>query len=156
MYAATKRFWVGCEWGLIGTLAMTVVMLVAYFATPTATTAPLPLAITTGIIARVFGVGQISSAIILLGIILQLVYGATWAGLLAASTENVTIGKAIAVAIGLWILMWIFYVPMAGRATFALATSPLNWILSLINHLIYGGVVGAGLHRVHAPILEES
>lgn len=155
MHGATKRFWVGCEWGLIGTLVMTVVMLVVYFATPTSAPQPLPLAITTGIIARVFGVA-VTPGIVLLGIILQLAYGATWGGLLAASTENVTIGKAIVVALGLWLLMWIFYVPMAGISTFSLATSPVIWVLSIINHLIYGVIVGAGLHRVHEPLPDES
>lgn len=156
MRDATKRFWIGCEWGLIGTLAMTTVMLIVYFASPSISSQPLPLAITAGIISRVFGVTQVSFWILLLGIILQLVYGAVWGGLLAASSPNVTIGKAVGVAVGLWALMWIFYVPMVGGGVFSFATNPAVWVLTLVFHLIYGVTMGAGLHRIHEPLLEES
>lgn len=133
---------------------MTFVMLLVYYLTPNTTPDPLPVAITTGIIAKLAGVGRDAAWVVALGIIVQLAYGAAWGALLALSTPNVTIGKAIAVSIGLWVLMWIFYVPMAGADVFAIATNPVSWFLTLIFHLIYGTVLGAGMHRYQVPLRE--
>jgi hypothetical protein len=154
MQRETKRFWRGCEWGLIATLAMTLVMLLVYFVGPSSMPDPMPLAITTGLIARVLGLALVPAWVVVLGIVIQLAYGALWGGLLASSTHEVTIGKGIAVSLGLWALMLIFYLPMAGSDVFSLASNPMMWVLTLIFHIIYGGVLGAGLHRYHVPLSE--
>src|SRR5262245_7065243 len=112
MQSANRRFWLGCEWGLVATLVMTSVMLLVYFVGPRSIP-PMPLAVTSGILARVFGVATVGVWVVVLAVIVQLIYGALWGGLLAASTRDVTIGKALAVSLGLWVLMVIFYVPMA-------------------------------------------
>jgi hypothetical protein len=154
MQRSTKRFWIGCEWGLIATLAMTLVMLLVYFVGPSGMPDPMPLAITTGLIARVAGLELVTPWVVVLGILIQLGYGALWGGLLAVSSPDVTIGKGIAVSLGLWGLMLIFYLPMAGGTAFSLVANPMMWILTLIFHLIYGAVLGGGLHRYHEPLSE--
>ena len=132
---------------------MTIAMLVAYVIGVTPD--PIPLAITTGIIAEVARAELITPWIVLLGIIVQIAYGAIWSGLLAVSSRHVTVAKGIVIAIGLWLMMMIFYVPMAGNLTWAVASSPTMWVVSLIFHLIYGATIGLLLQR-HQPIDEEA
>ena len=155
MQRDTKRFWVGVEWGAIATLAMTIVMLLVYLINPRGMPDPMPLAITTGIIARVFELERITPWVVALGIVIQLGYGSIWGGQLAWSTHNATIGKGIAVGLGLWLMMLIFYVPMAGTTAFSLAESGLMWLMTLFFHLIYGVTLGAGLHRHPEPFIEQ-
>lgn len=140
MQAMTKQFWRGCEWGVVATLAMTVVLLLAWQVSPGAVKAPLPLAITVGIVARVFNAQPITLGVLVLATILQFGYGAIWGGLFA--TTRATVGRGIALGLGLWLMMLIFYMPMAGIDAFDVATSGWMWITTLIGHLIFGGALG--------------
>ena len=147
MRTSSKRFWHGCLWGLVATLALTVTMLLAWRIWPNAIPAPLPLAVTVGIVARVFGTQPMTPIILVLGTILQFAYGAFWGGLLEITSSRPAIWKSIALALGLWLMMVIFYMPMAGIDTFEVATSPGVWLATLIGHLIYGYTLGRLLIR---------
>jgi hypothetical protein len=129
---------------------MTAAMLGVYALQLSSVPDPMPLAITTGIIAQVANAELITVWIVLLGIVVQFTYGAVWGGLLAVSSQHVTVGKAIIVAIGLWLMMIVFYVPMAGYAVFDMATNGAMWGLSFVFHLIYGATVGYLLQRDQA------
>lgn len=126
---------------------MTAAMLIAYSAAPRAMPDPMPLAITSGIVSQVFGLARTTAPVIVLGILIQFLYGAIWGGLLAVSTRTVTIGKGIAVGVGLWLIMVIFYIPMAGTMAFTVAGNPMMWVMTLLFHIIYGGTLGYLLHR---------
>jgi hypothetical protein len=143
----TRRFWRGCAWGVVGTLAMTVALLLVWRLWPSAVSQPLPLGITVGIVARVFDAQPLNPGVLVLGAIVQFAYGAIWGGLLEVSTRRATVGKGIVLGIGLWLMMVIFYMPMAGIDTFSVATSPGIWLATLIGHLIYGYTVGWLLAR---------
>jgi hypothetical protein len=107
----------------------------------------IPLAITTGLVARVAHLTAMVPWVLAVGVILHLAYGAFWGGLFALSTASATATKGIVVGLGLWLLMIIFYVPMSGNAVVSVATNPAMWIVTLIGHVLYGAVVGSLLHR---------
>jgi len=144
---ASRRFWRGFGLGCVATLAMIVALLIMWRLWPTAVPEPLPYAITVGIIAMVFGAQPLTPGVIILATLVQLVYGAVWAGLLEVSTPRATVTKGVALGLGLWLMMMIFYLPMAGGAAFDLITKPGVWIATLIGHLIYGYAIGALLAR---------
>ncbi len=131
---------------------MTAAMLIVYSAGGMSD--PMPLAITTGIVSKVFGLARTTAPAVVLGILIQFVYGAIWGGLLAVSTRVVTIGKGIAVGIGLWLIMAIFYIPMAGTTLFSIAVSSTMWVSTLIFHIIYGVTLGYLLHRHPVKVYE--
>jgi hypothetical protein len=97
--------------------------------------------------------------ILVLAAIVQFAYGAIWGGLLDASTRRVSAWHGVLVGIGLWLLMVIFYEPMAGVVVFDLATNPGLWIATLLAHVLYGYVLGALLawdqrrHPVETEVL---
>jgi hypothetical protein len=143
----SKRFWRGCLWGIVATLAMTVVSLLAWQLWPRAVPAPLPLAISVGIVARVFNAQPMTPEVLVLGGLLQFAYGSFWGGFIEISTARASVWKGIVVALGLWLMMIIFYMPMAGLDVFDVATSGGIWITTLVGHVIYGYTVGRLLVR---------
>lgn len=147
MQLTTLRFWRGCAWGLVATLAMTAFLLLVWLIWPSAVPDPLPHAITIGLVARVFGAEPISPGVLLLAMIIQFAYGAFWSGLLEVSSRRVTAAKGIVLGLGLWLIMIIFYMPMAAQMAFSFATKPGIWISTLIGHVIYGYTAGALLAR---------
>jgi hypothetical protein len=134
-------------WGLVATVTMTAFLLVVWRVWPNHVAQPLPLAITIGIVAKVFHTGPLALGTVLVGMLMQLIYGAIWGGLFETGTERVTPGKGIWLGLGLWLLMMVFYLPMAGIAVFNMATSAGIWISSLLGHIVYGATLGALLAR---------
>lgn len=158
MRTLSKRFWRGCAWGVVATVAMTVALLLAWQLWPRAVPSPMPLSISVGIVARVFGSQPMEPGILVLGALLQFTYGALWGGLLEISTARAAVWKGLALALGLWVMMVIFYMPMAGVDVFDVATHGGEWIATLIGHLIYGYTLGRLLvhdQRVVPPPPEE-
>jgi hypothetical protein len=135
---------------------MIVAMLFMWRIWPSAVPEPLPYAVTVGILARVLGAEPMTLGVLLLATLAQLAYGAVWAGLLEVSTRRATVPKGIALGLGLWTIMMIFYLPMASQEAFDLVTKPGIWVSTLIGHLIYGVAVGALLARDQrkVPVLE--
>ncbi|HSD89516.1 MAG TPA: DUF6789 family protein [Kofleriaceae bacterium] len=147
MRSAPRWFWRGCEWGAVGTVLMTVLMILVWLIAPRAMPSLIPLAITAGLVAKITHAQAVTSGMFALGFVLHLVYGAFWGGLIALSSPNLTAAKGIVVATGLWLLMFIFYVPMSGDAVVAVATNPWTWVVTFVGHVAYGATVGALLHR---------
>jgi hypothetical protein len=147
MQADSRRFWRGCVLGCVATLAMIAALLIMWRLWPTAVPQPLPYAITVGIIASVLGAQPLTAGVIILATLAQLAYGAVWAGLLEVSTRRATVTKGVALGLGLWLIMLIFYLPMAAGQAFELAAKPGIWIATLVGHLIYGALTGALLAR---------
>lgn len=158
MRALNRRFWHGCGWGAVATIVMTVVLLAAWRLWPAGVPAPMPLAITIGIVARVFDAQQMATGVIVLAALLQFAYGAIWGGLFEASIARATPAKGIALGLGLWLMMGVFYMPMAGQDVFAVATSSGIWISTLLGHVIYGYVLGRLLARDQrrVPVPDEA
>ncbi len=83
-------------------------------------------------------------------------YGATWSVVfLVLFRDGMSIGKAIGLAMGLWLFMMIVYSPVIGWGFFGfggaeypessklyLEPGPKYLVVTLVLHLIYGGVIG--------------
>ena len=83
---------------------------------------------------------------------IYLAYGAFWMGFLALSLDRVTWYDGLAVGLGLWLVMAVFLVPIAGGYTFSLATSGGMWLSTFLEHVVYGLVGGVLVdHRLRAP-----
>lgn len=143
MKGSSKRFVRGMEYGLIATLAMSLVMFLDYVIGASPLKVPLPLAIVSGVLMRSFGMQTLSGGVFLLSILIFFAYGALWMGLAIWSTDHMRWWKGLALGLGLWLLMAIFFLPMAGTVTFEIATAPATWIGTLIGHSVYGIVGGA-------------
>jgi hypothetical protein len=152
MRRSTKRFWAGAMAGAAAALTMAIAMLVIVFIGTPVLTEPAPLSIITGILVRALGLGGVPAWAIALAFVVHLAYGALWGGLLAVSTPRVTVGKGLVIGLGLWLGMLVFWLPMSGNVTFAIATSYAMWIGTLVCHLIYGATLGWLVDRHPVPI----
>lgn len=138
-----KRFWIGFRWGLVGTLAMSGLMLLGVLTG----VAPMPKPIPMAMMARIFGPDTAKPLLMVLAIGAHFGYGATWAGILASATRPVTFWKGIGLGVGLWFLMQIIVLPLIGWGAFGASASPRIWFATLILHLVYGGTVGLLVDR---------
>lgn len=143
MKDSSRRFLQGVEYGVIGTLAMSVVMFIGYVIGAGDLRAPLPLSIVTSIIMRASGIENLSVPLVLVAILIMFAYGALWMGLAVWSTDHMRWWKGMALGLGLWIVMMIFFLPLEGNFTFEVATAPSTWIGTLIGHALYGATGGA-------------
>jgi hypothetical protein len=152
MTPASHRFWRGFECGLLGTLAMTIIMLMVWGATSRVMPEPVPLALVSRLIARAVGSDHVGAFAIVASVPIFLAYGAFWMGLLAISLDRVTWYDGLAVGLGLWLVMAVFLVPIAGGYTFSLATSGGMWLSTFIEHVVYGLTAGVLIdHRLRTP-----
>jgi hypothetical protein len=87
-------------------------------------------------------------------VVMQFIYGAVWAGLLAASTARVTWWKGMLVGLGLLMISLIFVWP-AGGTLFQFATSGSAWVAAIIIHLVYGISIGLLAGRHEPELIEE-
>jgi hypothetical protein len=155
MTIGSKRFWIGAGFGIIATLVMSVLMVLIYVMGLSAMAEPIPLAQLARIIAAGLGLKDTSVLALVLAIPIHLAYGALWAGLVTSSTRQVTWWKGMALGLGLWAILIVFFLPMSGQATFAVATRSSVWITTLVLHLVYGLTFGVLAQRSEAEILPE-
>ena len=148
MREPSVRFWEGAAFGLIGTLAMSIVMAVVYVAGAQTLAQPIPLGLVSLLVMRITGLGLAGATAIAIPIFFA--YGAVWMGLLDLSTHRFTWGKGVVVGLGMWALMMVFLVPFAGANAFRAATSPVMWISTLVMHVVYGATAGLVAER-HEP-----
>lgn len=105
MTVSERRFLEGVGFGLIGTLAMSVVMLIVYVTGQSLMEEPAPLSFAARLVAAIFRLPSITAWAVIGGVVLHLAYGAFWFGLVAVSTSRITWRKGLAVGLGLWLLM---------------------------------------------------
>jgi hypothetical protein len=126
----------GARWGLLATVAMSVLML-AGFGRVGRHGQVFPLAIVTHLLGHGgFGVG-------LLAALAHLAYGALAGVLFAYFCRPMTLLKGIGFGLFLWWAMQITFIPWLGRSDFGLADGHSSEAFStLVMHLIYGGALG--------------
>lgn len=128
----------GFAWGVVATVAMSVLMLNA-----TATgISPMPKPIPAAIIAKLLGEGTPQPLIMILAVLSHLGYGGFWGALLAAFVRPVTIGKGVALGVFLWLIMQIAVLPFLGWGAFGMAITPKIAVATLVLLLIYGTTLG--------------
>lgn len=147
MTATERRFLEGVRAGLIATLAMSVVMVISNLLASSILPEPIPLALIASLLAKLFRTDTVTTPEILLATLLHFAYGAFWFGMLAVSVFRVTWKKGLVIAFGLWLIMFVFMLPLAGAPVFDVVTKPGMWIMTLLMHAVYGVTGGLVMQR---------
>ncbi|MDX2092122.1 MAG: DUF6789 family protein [Kofleriaceae bacterium] len=150
MTLTSSRFWRGAMYGVIGTIAMSVVMTLLHV------TNVLPATIYISAITRMFAIalgerGELPAAALALAVPFYLAYGAIWAGLAAITTPQMTWWKGAVLGVGLWIIQMMFVVPFSAENSWAPVYSAKIWVGTLLMHLAYGITTGALMEK-HEPL----
>lgn len=138
-----QRFGVGFRWGVVATLAMTILMLLG----SASGLSPMPRPIPVAIMGKLFGGGAPRPVLMVLGVASHLAYGGVWGGVLARLSSSVTIGKGVLLALLLWLGMQVLVLPFLGWGVFGTALTVKIAVATLILHLVYGITVGALVDR---------
>lgn len=134
----TSRFAAGFGWGLVATIAMTVVMVIGR----TTGMAPIPEPIPAALVKKTFGDGLSAAAVMPLAMISHGLYGAVWGGIAAVALRPVTVLKGLGLGTFLWLLMQVIVLPTLGWGAFGTAITPAIAVATLVLHLVYGGTYG--------------
>ena len=153
MTTSSKRFWIGAANGVVATLVMSIAMALVYVIG--LMPEPIPLAQLSRITAAVLHQRLVTTGILIVAIPIHLAYGGLWAGLATASTRHVTWWKGLVLGLGLWAIMMVFFLPMSGTQTFALASHAGTWISTLLVHVVYGVTYGVLTERLETRRLPE-
>jgi hypothetical protein len=129
----------GFVWGVIATLAMSVVMVAGVLTG----LAPMPMPIPVAIVATLLDGGGIPQPLLLaLAIGAHLAYGGAWGAVLATFARPVTITLGIGLGIVLWLIMQVVVLPFLGWGAFGAAVTPAIAVATLVLHLVYGLTLG--------------
>lgn len=140
--ATQKRLITGAIWGLVATVAMSVVMLVG-----TATgVAPMPKPIPAALVSHTLGLSE-GPLLMLLAALAHLGYGALAGAALAGLVRRVNVWIGLGWGAVLWALMGLVWLPYLGWGLFGTAVTPKIAVATLVLHLIYGLTLGLLLAR---------
>ena len=133
----------GALYGLLGTLFMSLIMLIGMGTGISPIPEPIPAAIAKGLL------GDLSKPVIMVfAVITHFGYGAFWGAVLFYwLKERGTIWLGLGWGVMLWLIMEIIVLPLLGWGVFGSAITPKIAIATLILHLIYGGTLGWGLSK---------
>jgi hypothetical protein len=134
----TARFRKGFGWGVVATIAMSVVMIAGVLTG----LSPMPKPIPVAIVGTILGGGLPHPALMALGAAAHLLYGGTFGGVLAMVTYPLTVWKGVLLGVILWLLMQVFWLPFLGWGMFGVAVTPIIAGATLVLHVIYGATVG--------------
>jgi len=138
-----KRLAIGFGWGVVATLAMTVVMIIGRVTG----VAPMPEVIPVAVAGHVLGAGTPRPLVMVVGVLSHLFYGGFWGAVLAALIRPVTVWKGLGLGVLLWLGMQLVFLPFLGWGLFGTAITPLIAVATLVLHLVYGGTLGWLLDR---------
>lgn len=138
----------GMGWGIVATLSMSAFHLLAKWLGAFPAWPPTPAAV----VRRLFGSGLPHPLIIVLAIAFHIAYGAFWGGTLWALARRVTIRKGIAMGIFLWLIMQLVVFPFLGWGVFASALNSKIAAAALVEHLVFGTVLGLLGMRSTSPV----
>lgn len=146
------RLRAGFGYGIVATIAMSVLMLLALGSG----NSPMPQPVPKAVVAQFFGSGLPKPVLMALAVGLHLGYGGVFGVVLARIACPVTIGRGLALGVGLWVLMQVAFLPFLGWGLFGMAITPKIAVATLVLHLVYGGVLGWVLDRDTASPTEAS
>lgn len=142
----------GFGYGVVATVAMSILMLVALASGKS----PMPQPVPKAIVVQFFGSGIPKPIVMALAIGLHLGYGGLFGAVLIRVAEPVTIQKGLALGIALWVLMQVTFLPFLGWGLFGTAITPKIAVATLVLHLVYGGVLGWTLNHNTSSASRES
>lgn len=135
----------GICYGLLGTLFMSVIMLIGMAAGISPIPEPIPVAIAKGLL------GNVAQPLLMaFAVITHFGYGAFWGALLFNLLENPgNFWHGLGWGVFLWLIMELIVLPALGWGVFGSAVTPKIAVATLFLHLIYGGTLGWGLKRLN-------
>ena len=142
----TKRLAVGFGWGVVATIAMSVLMILGVVTGLSPMPSPIPEAIVNKAL-ELFGVGLPAPLIMLLAAGAHLSYGGVSGAILAALTRPVTVWKGLGWGVFLWLVMQVAVFPLLGWGLFGAAITPRIAVATLVLHLVYGATLGLLMDR---------
>ncbi len=133
----------GIGYGLLGTLVMSLIMLIGMGTGMSPIPEPIPAAIAKEIL------GNPPKPLIMgFAIVSHFAYGAFWGVVLFNWMEtHGTIWHGIGWGVMLWLIMELIVLPLLGWGAFGSAITLKIAVATLVLHLIYGGTLGWGLTR---------
>jgi hypothetical protein len=137
-----SRVAAGAGWGVLATVAMSVVMVVGV----ATDVAPMPEPIPAALVTRTLGTLP-QPAVLVLAVATHLSYGAAAGAVLAGLLRRVTVWHALAYAAVLWAVMGLAWLPYLGWGLFGTAVAPTVAAATLVLHVTYGLVLGLLLDR---------
>jgi len=138
-----RRLLNGFVWGIVATLAMTLVMLIGIITHIIPINEPIPLAL----LDKIFGQWLSYPLMIIVTILAHLLYGGIWGSVVAGFSRMVTLKNGILFGGFLWLIMQLAALPFLGWGYFGLKISPLVPLITLFQHLIYGVMLGFFMDR---------
>jgi len=136
----------GVLYGLLGTLFMSIIMLIGMGTGMSPIPEPIPAAIAKGLL------GNAPKPLIMgFAIITHFGYGAFWGAVLFywIKTKG-TVWHGLGWGVFLWLIMELIVLPLLGWGVFGSAITPKIAVATLVLHLIYGATLGWGLSRITA------
>lgn len=138
-----RRLAIGAGWGAVATVVMSALM-IAGVATGIS---PMPKPIPVALVARTLGNGLPMPALIALGALAHLAYGAAAGAVLSGLVRRVTVVRALGYAALLWALMNLVWLPYLGWGVFGTAITAKIAVATLLLHVVYGLTLGLLLDR---------
>ena len=139
----SKRPIIGFGWGVVATVAMSVLMVVGV----ATELSPMPSPIPAALVSKIFGGGLPQPLILLLSAGGHLAFGGFWGAVLASVTRRVSVWKALGLGAVLWLFMQIAVLPFLGWGLFGFAVTPRIAGATLVLHLVYGLTLGLLMDR---------
>lgn len=130
----------GFVWGVVATLAMSILMVTGLITG----LAPMPGPIPEALVSLVIG-GAPKPVRMVVAITAHLLYGGIFGALLAETVRPISIWKGLGFGALLWVVMGIVFLPLVGWGFFGTAITPKIAVATLVLHLIYGGTLGWAL-----------
>lgn len=129
-------FWNGVWWGIVGTFAMTALMMIAKFTGMSPMPKPFPLAI----IDQLVGEDKSKKLRMALAMMMHFGYGGLMGGVYAWVVEDFNIWNGLILGALLWLIMQVVFLPWVGWGLFGKNVTLKIAGASLMLHLVYGGV----------------
>ena len=133
-----KRVRAGMGWAVVATISMSTFHLLAKWLGVFPAWPPTPAAV----VRRLFGNELPHALIIVLAVAFHFGYGAFWGGALWSMAGRVTIPKGVALGVFLWFVMQVGVFPFLGWGIFARGLNPKIAAAALVEHLVFGVVLG--------------
>ena len=128
--------WNGLWWGVVGTFAMSLLMMIGTLTGMSPMPKPIPLAI----IDKVLGEDKPKPLRMMLALISHFTYGAVWGAIFVLVVNDITIWKGLIFGTIVWLIMQIIILPFLGWGAFGKNITLKIAMATLILHLVYGSV----------------
>jgi hypothetical protein len=143
MELTRRRLLAGLEWGLTGTLVMSLLMIAGV----ASGLSPMPRPIPEALMVTLLGESDPKLLVLVLAVGAHLLYGAIAGALLALLRRPVTLATGLGWGGLLWAIMGVAVLPLIGWGVFGATVTPRIALATLLLHLVYGAVLSWALDQ---------